>query len=376
MPLNPDAVGTETDPAEARWTSKDSLLYALGVGAGATRPHRLRARVHHRELRRHHQQALPTMPVVISAGSSGGRNPMDAIGTFDYAMLVHGEQSITLHQPVPVEGTATMKGRVAAMYDKGKAAVVVLENEAVDAERRAAVDEHDVGVHPRRGRLGRRPRSERPAQRAAGARPRSRRVVHDPHRPGAALPPQRRPQPAALRPEVRRGAPGSRSRSCTGCARTGSPAGRSCTRCAAATRAVQGDRGPVLAPRHARRHARREDLGRRQRGDLPDLGRGEHGDRLREAHVRVRGTHVRAVHPGRRSPTSTACARTSNVAGTVDGRCRRVPRQHRGDHARRGTSSSSPGSTRQPRQGDRGPARIRGEWWRELPGVPRRRTRA
>jgi acyl dehydratase len=57
---------------------------------------------------------------------------MDAIGTFDYAMLVHGEQSITLHQPVPVEGTAKIKGRVAAMYDKGKAAVVVLESEAVD----------------------------------------------------------------------------------------------------------------------------------------------------------------------------------------------------------------------------------------------------
>ena len=38
MPLNPDAVGTETEPAEARWTSKDSLLYALGVGAGMDDP--------------------------------------------------------------------------------------------------------------------------------------------------------------------------------------------------------------------------------------------------------------------------------------------------------------------------------------------------
>ena len=38
MPLNPDAVGTETEAREARWTSKDSLLYALGVGAGQTDP--------------------------------------------------------------------------------------------------------------------------------------------------------------------------------------------------------------------------------------------------------------------------------------------------------------------------------------------------
>ena len=38
MPLNPEAVGMVTEPSEAKWTSKDSLLYALGVGAGATDP--------------------------------------------------------------------------------------------------------------------------------------------------------------------------------------------------------------------------------------------------------------------------------------------------------------------------------------------------
>jgi acyl dehydratase len=132
MPLNPDAVGTETEPAEARWTSKDSLLYALGVGAGASDPTGFELEFTTENSDGITQRALPTMPVVISAAGGGGRNPMDAIGTFDYAMLVHGEQSITLHQPVPVEGTATIKGRIAAMYDKGKAGVVVLESEAVD----------------------------------------------------------------------------------------------------------------------------------------------------------------------------------------------------------------------------------------------------
>ena len=38
MPLNPDAVGTVSEAAEATWSSKDSLLYALGVGAGQTDP--------------------------------------------------------------------------------------------------------------------------------------------------------------------------------------------------------------------------------------------------------------------------------------------------------------------------------------------------
>ena len=128
MPLNPDAVGTVTEPSEAKWTSKDSLLYALGVGAGATDPTGFELEFTTENSNGIEQQALPTMPVVI--GGTGGAGPMNAIGTFDWAMLVHGEQAITLHKPVPVAGTAMVTGKVAAMYDKGKAAVVVLESEA------------------------------------------------------------------------------------------------------------------------------------------------------------------------------------------------------------------------------------------------------
>jgi acyl dehydratase len=68
------------------------------------------------------------MPVVLGGVGAGGA--MSAIGTFDWAMLVHGEQGVTLHQPVPVAGTAVVSGKVAGMYDKGKAAVVMLESEA------------------------------------------------------------------------------------------------------------------------------------------------------------------------------------------------------------------------------------------------------
>ena len=34
MPINPDAVGAEGTPSKRSWTSKDALLYAVGVGAG------------------------------------------------------------------------------------------------------------------------------------------------------------------------------------------------------------------------------------------------------------------------------------------------------------------------------------------------------
>ena len=34
MPLNPDAVGSKSQPGEKHWDSKDAILYALGVGCG------------------------------------------------------------------------------------------------------------------------------------------------------------------------------------------------------------------------------------------------------------------------------------------------------------------------------------------------------
>jgi acyl dehydratase len=56
---------------------------------------------------------------------------MSAIGSFDLANLVHGEQAIELHDEIPVDGTVSTTGRVLGVYDKGSAAVVVTESESV-----------------------------------------------------------------------------------------------------------------------------------------------------------------------------------------------------------------------------------------------------
>ncbi|MBT5725655.1 MAG: enoyl-CoA hydratase, partial [Gammaproteobacteria bacterium] len=33
MPINPEAVGVKGQPSRRNWTSKDALLYAVGIGA-------------------------------------------------------------------------------------------------------------------------------------------------------------------------------------------------------------------------------------------------------------------------------------------------------------------------------------------------------
>ena len=125
MPLNPAAVGAVGDVRTMSWNSKDALLYAVGIGAGQNDlPFTTE------NTKEGQQVVFPTFAVVAGSGTtSPGRSAMAEIGTFNWALLVHGSQAITLHRPIPVEAEATVQDKVVAMYDKGKAAVVVTEAE-------------------------------------------------------------------------------------------------------------------------------------------------------------------------------------------------------------------------------------------------------
>jgi acyl dehydratase len=131
MPVNPEAVGRVGEASEVSWTSKDSLLYALGVGAGATDPTGFELEFTTENSSGIEQKALPTQVVVLG----GGRAP--DYGEIDLVRLLHGEQHIELHQPLPPSGSATTRTTVAGIHDKGKAALVVLRTDATDPSGRA-----------------------------------------------------------------------------------------------------------------------------------------------------------------------------------------------------------------------------------------------
>ncbi len=128
MPINPDAVGSKGDPGERSWSSKDALLYALGVGCGAEDPFS-ELEFTTENTADTPQQVLPTMAVVLDGP---GHAALANIGSFNPAMLVHGEQAIELFSPIPVSGTVSAVGEVVGVYDKGKGAVVVLEATSTD----------------------------------------------------------------------------------------------------------------------------------------------------------------------------------------------------------------------------------------------------
>jgi acyl dehydratase len=132
MPIDAaKAVAAEPRTGEIAWNSKDVQLYHLGIGAGvpATDPDELRYTL---ESRLH---VLPSFATVAGSGSPGVISGLSMPGIeVDLAKVLHGGQSLTIHRPLPVEGTATATGRIAAVYDKGKAAVLVMRTEVADAD--------------------------------------------------------------------------------------------------------------------------------------------------------------------------------------------------------------------------------------------------
>jgi acyl dehydratase len=126
MPLNPDAVGAKSQPGTRTWDSKDCLIYALGVGCGTEDLPFTTENSQGID-----QQVLPTMGVVL--GTAGG-GAYEKVGEINWTMLVHGEQAIELHQPIPVAGKVSSVTEVVGIYDKGSGAVLATKTETVDAD--------------------------------------------------------------------------------------------------------------------------------------------------------------------------------------------------------------------------------------------------
>jgi acyl dehydratase len=111
------------------YTAKDAMLYALGVGMGQDPLDREELRyVYERDLR-----VLPSMAAVLA---SPGMWVRDTPGLgIDYVRLVHGEQAISIHQPLPPGGTVIGQTHVTRVVDKGagKGALVHSEKRLSDA---------------------------------------------------------------------------------------------------------------------------------------------------------------------------------------------------------------------------------------------------
>ncbi|MBA0127014.1 MaoC family dehydratase N-terminal domain-containing protein [Haloechinothrix sp. YIM 98757] len=127
MPIDPaTAIGADLGETSFSWGSSDVLLYHLGIGAGThpDDPTELRY-TYERDLR-----VLPTFATVAATMHETEPPQVSFPGVeIDLAKVVHGKQEIVAHRPLPAEGKARARGRIADVQDKGKAAVIVQETE-------------------------------------------------------------------------------------------------------------------------------------------------------------------------------------------------------------------------------------------------------
>jgi acyl dehydratase len=110
-----------------RYTERDTILYALGLGCGAdpTDSDDLRF-VYEEGLR-----ALPSMGVVLGTPGFWLKDPGTGV---DWRKVLHGEQGLVLHKPLPAAATVIGRTRVKEIFDKGegKGALLFSERDVID----------------------------------------------------------------------------------------------------------------------------------------------------------------------------------------------------------------------------------------------------
>jgi acyl dehydratase len=132
MPIYyPDVLDQGTLPRTFSYGDKDVMLYALGIGLGQDP-------MDETELGFVYEKGLkvvPTAATVLASGAGRGepapRKPGHRESAPNFLMLVHGEQKVELHRPLPSSGTFKTESRTIGAFDKGKDKGAVLVNETI-----------------------------------------------------------------------------------------------------------------------------------------------------------------------------------------------------------------------------------------------------
>ncbi len=112
-----------------RYAKKDVILYALGLGAAVSNP------VPADELPYVYERGLQALPTYATLLAGSGAWMADPRLGIDLNKVLHGEQFLTIHAPLPAEGVLVGQERVQEIYDKGadKGAVLYMSRELRDA---------------------------------------------------------------------------------------------------------------------------------------------------------------------------------------------------------------------------------------------------
>ncbi|MCX5916105.1 MAG: MaoC/PaaZ C-terminal domain-containing protein [Deltaproteobacteria bacterium] len=116
MALNLESVGKTWGPYEFTYSERDLIIYALGVGF-------TKQNLEYVYEGAKDFKAFPTYGVILPS-NAGAEAFLSTQANF--AMVVHGEQGLQIHNPLPKGGTVQTTTTLEGVYDKGSGALIVM----------------------------------------------------------------------------------------------------------------------------------------------------------------------------------------------------------------------------------------------------------
>lgn len=111
---------------EFSYGDRETMLYALGVGFG-------RDALDAKQLPFVYEKDLVTVPTMSTVIAWGAGNMRDS--GINYAMVVHGEQKLTMHKPLPAAANIVVDSGVVGAWDKGEGKGAVIASETKIREK-------------------------------------------------------------------------------------------------------------------------------------------------------------------------------------------------------------------------------------------------
>ncbi len=110
-----DLAGVDLGTHTASYDDTAVILYALAVGASSA------------DLDLVYERDLRTLPTYACALGLWAVEAAGRLGAYDPKRSLHASQRLVVHGSLPASGQVPMTGRIANVYDKGKAALVEIE---------------------------------------------------------------------------------------------------------------------------------------------------------------------------------------------------------------------------------------------------------
>lgn len=110
-----DLAGTDLGVHTAGYDDAAVILYALSVGAAPE------------DLDLVYEHGLRTLPTYACALGLWAVEATGRLGAYEPKRSLHASQKLVMHRPLPALGSIAMTGRVANVYDKGRASIVEIE---------------------------------------------------------------------------------------------------------------------------------------------------------------------------------------------------------------------------------------------------------